>query len=71
MEAMAAGVANWCMSRGRCFQTIRTLSPYVFSICVRVGPTLEQNGHWKSENSAIVTGAPAGPRKGALAVWIV
>ena len=68
---MWAPIAFLCMSRGRCFQTIRTLSPYTLSICVRVGPTLEQNGHWKSENSAMVTGAPAGPRAGALAVWIV
>ncbi len=56
------------MFSGRCFQTIRTLSPYVSSICLRVGPTLAQYGHWKSENSTIVTGASAGPLAGAPSV---
>lgn len=64
-------MASLCMSSGKCFQTIRTLSPYAFSICLRVGPTLEQNGHWKPENSAIVTGAPAFPRNGEPSVLIV
>jgi len=59
------------MSSGRFFQTMRTLSPYVFSTSVRVGPTLEQCGHWKSENSAMVTGAEAFPREGAPSVLIV
>ena len=59
------------MSRGKCFQTTRTLSPYVLSTCVRVGPTLEQYGHWKSENSAIVTGAEAFPLEGAPSVLTV
>ena len=40
-------------------KAIWTLSPYSFSICLRVGPTLAQKGHWKSENSTILT----------LAVW--
>jgi hypothetical protein len=50
---------------------MRTLSPYVFWICSRVGPTLPQNGHWKSDISAIVTGAPAGPFIGAPSILTV
>ena len=64
------GASLW-MSSGSCFQTMRTLSPYTFRICSRVGPTLPQNGHWKSENSTIVTGAPAGPCTGAPSVLTV
>jgi hypothetical protein len=41
-EARCAPIAFAWMSSGRCFQTIRTLSPYAFRICVRVGPTLER-----------------------------
>jgi len=58
------------MSSGKFFQTMRTSSPYVFATCLRVGPTLAQYGHWKSEKSAMVTGADAFPREGAPAMVI-
>src|SRR5690348_5631550 len=35
-------------------------------ICLRVGSTRPQKGHWKSDHSTIVTGAFFGPRTGAL-----
>ena len=38
-------------------KTTRTLSPYLAITCSMVGTTREQKGHWKSENSTMVTGA--------------
>ena len=35
-------------------------------ICSMVGSTREQNGHWKSDHSTIVTLACSGPLAGAL-----
>ena len=46
---------------------MRILSLYVSSSFLSVGFTREQNGHWKSENSTTVTGAPAGPLAGLFA----
>src|SRR5262249_42358690 len=43
---------------------MRTSLPYLSMISLRVGPTLEQKGHWKSENSTIVTLASLGPSMG-------
>jgi hypothetical protein len=39
---------------------------YFSSICLTVGTTREQKGHWKSENSTMVIGAPCGPTLGPL-----
>ena len=55
------------MFSGNWRKTIRTLSPYFALTWSRVGITREQNGHWKSENSTIVTGAVAGPLAGPVA----
>ncbi len=46
---------------------MRTWSgPYVLRIWSIVGSTREQNGHWKSENSTIVTRAVRLPHTGSL-----
>ena len=50
-------------------KTICTCSPYSCSICVRVGPTLEQKGHWKSEDSTSLTFALSGPLAGEPEVF--
>ena len=52
--------------RDSCGNEMRTLPLYFSSICLTVGTTREQNGHWKSENSTICTGAFVGPTDGAL-----
>ena len=43
---------------------MRILPGYVSCSFASVGFTRAQNGHWKSENSMTVTGAPAGPLAG-------
>src|ERR1700688_3119469 len=63
-DASAALAALGCMGRGHWRKTRRTLLPYFDTTCSRVGVIREQKGHWKSENSTIVTGAPAGPLAG-------
>ena len=60
--------AFWWNDSGNCRNTKCTLSPYFsFRSCTAVAAR-EQNGHWKSENSTIVTLAFAGPNAGAGAV---
>src|SRR6188472_2446201 len=59
--ASAAPLALLWKGSGWLRKTIFTLSPYASSICLRVGTTREQNGHWKSDQSTIVTFAPALP----------
>src|SRR5258708_2884951 len=49
------------MERGSCLKMNRTLSGYALSTSPMTGATLLQNGHSKSANSIIVTGALAGP----------
>jgi hypothetical protein len=44
---------------------MRIFSPYSRSICLRVGVTRLQNGHWKSLNSTITSGASGLPLTGA------
>src|SRR5437762_6011220 len=46
---------------------MRTSLGYFSMISLRVGPTLEQKGHWKSLNSTIVTLASFGPSIGVQA----
>ena len=53
----AAGSARGWNGSGSFFQTKRTLSPYLSWICLSVGSTRLQYGHWKSENSTMVTWA--------------
>src|ERR1700724_314000 len=65
--ASAALAALGCMGSGNCRKTRRTLLPYFDTTCSRVGVMREQKGHWKSENSTIVTGALDGPLAGPLA----
>jgi hypothetical protein len=54
-----------------CLKTICTRFPYSAWIFLRVGPTLAQKGHWKSDHSTMLTGAFAGPFVGAPAseIW--
>src|SRR5215470_12738286 len=65
MAASAAGMAFGWNESGWFFQTIFTLLPYCSRTCLSVGSTREQNGHWKSLHTAMVTGAPLGPSMGA------
>src|SRR5258708_6874609 len=65
--ASAALAALGCIGSGYCRKTRRTLLPYFVTTCSRVGVMREQKGHWKSENSTMVTGAPDGPFAGPLA----
>src|SRR3954466_5540304 len=66
MAASAAGIAFGWKLKGLFFHAILTLPLYSSMICLSVGSTRLQNGHWKSENSTMVTGAVFGPRTGAL-----
>src|SRR5205823_12189763 len=65
IAASAAGIALGWNDSGWFFQAIRTLPLYSSSICLSVGSTRPQNGHWKSDHSTMVTGAFFGPRTGA------
>src|SRR5436190_18954731 len=71
MAASAAGSALGWKGSGWFFHTMRILPLYSSSSCLRVGPTLEQKGHWKSENSITVIGAFFGPLLGEspTAIW--
>jgi len=53
------------------FQTMRTRSPYLSWSWSTVVSARRQNGHWKSENSTMVTGATAGPRMGLVPTAII
>src|SRR4051812_35329567 len=66
MAASAAGIAFGWKLKGWFFQAILTLPLYSSMICLSVGSTRLQKGHWKSEYSTIVTAAVLGPRTGAL-----
>ena len=59
-RASAAGVALLWNGSGSCLNATRTSLPYSFMTCLTVGSTRPQNGHWKSENSTIVTLASFG-----------
>ena len=64
---VAAGFAFGWKGSGLFFQTMRSLSgPYVSLSWLIVGSTREQNGHWKSLKSTIVTGAERMPHIGSL-----
>ena len=66
--ASAAERAFAWTGRGLFFQTMRTLSgPYAWRMCASVGSARAQNGHWKSANSTIVTGAVRLPQVGSAA----
>src|SRR5579871_184765 len=70
LAAIAASAASRAWSwkgSGWLRKATRTSLPYLSSICLRVGPTLEQKGHWKSENSKTVTLAYLGPFIGVQA----
>src|ERR1700731_4022133 len=64
IAASAASMACWWNGSGWLRNATRTSLPYLSSISLRVGPTLEQKGHWKSENSRTVTFAYLGPCTG-------
>src|SRR5260370_40100598 len=64
IAASAASMACWWNGSGWLRKATRTSLPYLSSISLRVGPTLEQKGHWKSENSKTVTLAYFGPFSG-------
>ncbi len=67
MAALAAGIAfGWKLS-GSLRQTRRTSSLYVSRICLSVGSTRAQYGHWKSDHSTMVTLAGAGGRPAGAA----
>jgi len=65
IAAIAAGRANAWKGMGWFFQATFTLFPYCCSICLIVGSTRLQYGHWKSDHSTMVIGALFGPLTGA------
>ena len=66
IAARAAYGASGCMGSGLCLKASRTSFPYRDSICFSTGMARPQYGHWKSENSMIVTFASASPFTGAF-----
>ena len=54
------------MGSGNSLYTNLTSFGYACSTCSISGVTRAQNGHWKSENSIMTTGASAGPLTGDL-----
>src|SRR5262249_55447261 len=66
MAASAAGIACSWNGSGLLRHTTRSLSPYLARMASMVGSTREQNGHWKSLHSIIVTSASGLPRVGAV-----
>ena len=72
MAASAAGSAlGWIWRSGNCFITNFTFVGYPFSASSTMLIACAQNGHWKSENIVIVTGAFFGPRTAESATGIV
>ena len=65
--ASAAPCALLWNGSGKLRNEMRTLPSYFSSICLIVGTTREQNGHWKSENSTICTGAVLRPHRRRVA----
>src|SRR5260370_15197101 len=64
IAALAAGIALGWKGRGSLRHTTFTSSLYVSRICLRVGSTRLQKGHWKSDHSTMVTLACLPPMAG-------
>src|SRR4051812_24563789 len=70
MAASAAGRAFWWKGRGWFLKATQILPLYCSSIALSVGTARLQNGHWKSENATMVTGAFLGPITGEAPIWM-
>src|SRR5260370_30384676 len=66
IAASAAGMALGWNESGWFFQAMRTLPLYSLSICLSVGSTRLQKGHWKSDHSTMVIFGDFAPITGAL-----
>jgi hypothetical protein len=62
--------ASLCIGSGYCLNTTRTSLAYAGSLTISFSMSVnfEQNGHWKSLNSMIVTSGVAAPFIGSLSV---